>query len=255
MNDGYRSWKDAIIYVLKKNKDAMHYTEITEQVVEGKLTKEFGATPVATVNATIRRDLKNYNENSIFEHVGKGLYRLRYDETSTTVQEVEAETEIPQVINAFGIHWSRDQVKWKNNPSLFGVQFEGTVTINFGPQKGIYLLHDGHEVIYVGRTTDQTLGSRLFQHTKDRLKGRWDRFSWFGTLTVDDDGTLEITGNYSVEINEVIIALEAILIESIEPRQNRRQGDNIKGNEYLQETDPVIEEEMKKKLLIDLLKK
>ncbi len=37
----------------------------------------------------------------------------------------------------------------------------GAMPVNFHGQMGIYLLYDGREVIYVGRTTDRALGKRL----------------------------------------------------------------------------------------------
>lgn len=62
--------------------------------------------------------------------------------------------------------------------------------MDFNKQLGIYLLYDGREVIYIGRTTDRPLGRRLFEHTSDRMAARWDRFSWFGLLPVMETGAL-----------------------------------------------------------------
>ncbi len=39
----------------------------------------------------------------------------------------------------------------------------------------------------------------------------------------------------------LIPALEAILIEALEPRQNRKRGDDLAAVEYLQKADPEIE--------------
>jgi hypothetical protein len=47
----------------------------------------------------------------------------------------------------------------------------------------------GMKSSYVGRVTDQLLGRRLYQHTVDRLNGRWNRFSWFGVYLVNPDAT------------------------------------------------------------------
>ena len=74
---------------------------------------------------------------------------------------------------------------------------------------------------YVGRSTDRPLGKRLYEHTLDRLSARWDRFSWFGLLPVAESGKLGLlTGAFMAA--KLIPALEAVLIEALEPRQNRK---------------------------------
>jgi len=111
--------------------------------------------------------------------------------------------------------------------------------------EGVYLLHDRRYVVYVGRATEQTLVSRLKDHTHDRLEGRWDRFSWFGVYPVRDDGNLsdENTNEYRqpvYERNILIVTMEALLIEGLEPPQNRKRGDDFRGIEFIQEEDPDI---------------
>lgn len=39
----------------------------------------------------------------------------------------------------------------------------------------------------------------------------------------------------------MIPALEAILIEALEPRQNRKRGDDLSAVEYMQKEDPAIQ--------------
>ena len=115
------------------------------------------------------------------------------------------------------------------------------------------LLHDRERVIYVGRATD-TLFVRLKAHTTDRLSGRWDRFSWFGLKSAQSDGSL--TSHSIAWSHEVVIeTLEALLIESLEPPLNRKRGDNFSAIEYLQSTDPEIEEIRNKQLMADILKR
>ena len=108
-------------------------------------------------------------------------------------------------------------------------------------QTGIYLLHDFRDILYIGRAIDSSLGSRLLVHTRDRLKTRWNRFSWFGFRAVKANGTLDrISDNY--ELRDVISAMEALLIEALEPPQNRRGGDGFQGIEYIQAEDPKKKE-------------
>ena len=124
----------------------------------------------------------------------------------------------------------------------------GATPVDFNKQLGIYLLYDGQEVIYVRRTTDRPLGRRLYKHTINRMSAHWDRFSWFGLLPVSEDGIL---GSLPVNFNAVklIPALEAILIETLEPRQNRKRGDDLAAVEYLQRVDPEIEKQKVKAIL------
>lgn len=105
--------------------------------------------------------------------------------------------------------------------------------------KEVYILYDHHTAIYVGRTTDRPLGKRLYEHTLDRLSGRWDRFSWFGLLDVTSDGSLKersITANQTL----LISTLESILIETLEPPKNRKRGEDLSAVEYIQERDPEL---------------
>jgi len=74
----------------------------------------------------------------------------------------------------------------------------------------------------------------------DRMSSRWDRFSWFGLLPVSATGTLgQLPRSYDGA--KMIPALEAILVEALEPRQNRKRGDDLAAVEYLQHEDPEIE--------------
>ncbi|ODA67993.1 hypothetical protein A7A08_01162 [Methyloligella halotolerans] len=145
----------------------------------------------------------------------------------------------------------RERVDWKaSNPKLLGKQQAGASDVDFSSQVGVYLLHDGVRVIYVGRASD-ALGARLRAHTSDRLEGRWDRFSWFGLRAVDESGRL-VSSDASWNPSVVLDTMEALLIESLEPPLNRKRGDNFSGLEYLQVTDPAFERLNKKRLLAEL---
>lgn len=54
---------------------------------------------------------------------------------------------------------------------------------------------------------------------------------------------------------KIIPALEAILIEALEPRPNRKRGDDLSAVEYLQKEDPEIDRKKKKVLLESALSK
>jgi hypothetical protein len=156
------------------------------------------------------------------------------------------------------MHWRRDYVDWKNAPSLLGKQKDAEQQVDFNEQIGIYILYNNSQIIYVGRAMgikkDRPIAQRLFEHTVDRLEGRWDRFSWFSIYPVDDKGKLDSDFLIREVTNEnLTIVLEALLIEAMEPSQNRRRGDDFSIYEYLQVRDPTIDKKNKRLLLKELL--
>lgn len=170
------------------------------------------------------------------------------------MSELEDEEAQYEIVSSFGMFWRRDAVEWNSSPKLLGMQQIGATPVDFLKQLGIYLLYDGREVIYVGRTTDRPLGRRLYEHTLDRMSARWDRFSWFGLLPVSETGELGALPG-TVDGAKLIPALEAILIEALEPRQNRKRGDDLAAVEYIQAVDPEIEKRRVKATLDTVLKR
>lgn len=244
------SWREAIIRVLQRSNEPMHYTDIAEAIAEQGLRNEFGATPAASVNSVISVSLQNDGENSPFIRVSRGVYGLR-EHSSPQPQQSHAleEHDDTGLINAFGMYWSRSNVLWTSTPRILGQQQPGSTPVDFCNQRGVYLLHDGRSVVYVGRTTEQPLGSRLRQHISDRLNGRWDRFSWFGVYSVSEKGLLETMVEPNYDLETMIITMEALLIEALEPPQNRKRGDDFRAVEFLQVEDP----ELQKKRILELM--
>jgi hypothetical protein len=235
----------------------MHYTDIAEAIAEQGLRSEFGATPAASVNATISVSLQNEGEESPFIRAGRGLYTLR-NPPAQQAPVSESSAEEPDetgLINAFGMYWARAIVLWVSTPKILGQQQPGSTPVDFCTQRGVYLLHDGRAVVYVGRTTDQPLGIRLRQHISDRLNGRWDRFSWFGVYAVAESGALDSNATSSYTLDMLIITMEALLIEGLEPPQNRKRGDDFRAVEFLQVEDPDIQKTQIVHLMDELKKK
>lgn len=234
------SWLNAIKKVLSDSGEAMHYKDITEEIISKQLIKtKIGATPSATVSSYLTTNIDT------FQRVERGKYILKeafeFNKNNLTKNKDEKDS----IITSFGMFWSRDFITWKNKPSLLGRENAKSDIIDFKEQIGVYLLYDGREIIYVGRSTDQSIAQRLNKHTTDRLSSRWDRFSWFGLLPIDKNGKLiKALKNYNLGF--VISTLEAILIEALEPCKNRQGGKGFSSIEYIQKEDPKIE--MKRKM-------
>ena len=261
------TWKEVIAQVLYDSEGAMHYTEIADEVAKQQLKKDLGPNPAASVAATISQDMNSNGADSVFVRASKrGSYMLNeqsphlkgfvktHTHTSQTAAPTSVDTEIGGIIAAFGMYWRRDFVEWKSKPKLFGQQQLKSSRVDFGEQVGIYLLHSETGVVYVGKTAEQDLGTRLLQHTYDRLNGRWFRFSWFGMKYVNpDNGTLILPELTTATHADIISAMEAILIEGLEPPQNRRQGDFLAGIEYMQIKDSELDRKEKQKTLEDFI--
>ena len=191
----------------------------------------------AACGMPVRKNLKNYA-------------------TAEKAADEEDSEETLSFINSFGMYWGRLEVDWsKNTPKLLGVQKEGAKPVDFSHQLGVYILYDGHRPVYVGRSTNRPLGKRLYEHTTDRLRGRWSRFSWFGVIPVTEEGKLQKTDTVPSDPEAIISTLEALLIEAVEPSQNRKRGDDFNAIEYLQVEDPELAIKKQKRLLTDLMMK
>jgi len=106
---------------------------------------------------------------------------------------------------------------------------------------GIYVLYDRFEQpVQVGQAG--VIFTRLRQHQIDHPRNRWSYFSWFGSYQVGVNNKLlvkdqakELKRNVSLRygLNQV----EAVLIQVLEPRLNRRGPNWTKAEEYLQPSE------------------
>jgi len=242
------TWHKAIEKVLQSSSEPLRVSEITEQIIADELRINLGATPARTVGAQITTSIKNKGDKSPYIRIAKGIFTLKNSLNINDAVEVKNDKKIIKqidednndIISSFGMFWRRKEIAWNSQSKILGMQGIGADTIDFSKQIGIYLLYSGKEIIYVGRSIDRPISRRLYEHTIDRLSARWDTFSWFGLLPFTDEGEIqELPKNYNS--NVIIPLLESILIEALEPRQNRKRGDNFSDIEYLQKTDPLIE--------------
>jgi hypothetical protein len=75
------------------------------------------------------------------------------------------------VVISYGRKWNLEKHKddkFHDIPELSG----GSV--------GLYVLYRDRKIVYIGKS-DRNLRRRLGDHTRDRLKSKWNYFSWFIT--------------------------------------------------------------------------
>ena len=101
------SWREAIERVLREAKQPLHYAAIAEEISLRGYYKTTGATPDATVSATITTSINDEGGRSPFVRVDRGVYALRRAVTTPGVtasrppSEVQAsETGKPAVLEA-----------------------------------------------------------------------------------------------------------------------------------------------------------
>lgn len=231
------SWKDAILKILQEAGEPLHYQEITRRIGEQGLRQLSGATPAQTVN----RELNLMVQAGDVANTARGYYALhevaRQAEEVAAAEETEAEDAAANperfTVKAYGLYWDRGQVNWgPTNGQIWGQQYDQSRPVNFADQDGIYLLHKGSEIAYVGQTRTERgqsgLYGRLRYHHNDRRKSdRWDAFSWFGFRPVSENGELLPAPNGG-NLVDVINVIEAMLIEGLMPRLNMRGGDGSK---------------------------
>jgi hypothetical protein len=246
---GELTWRRAIEKVLSEAPGAMHYQKITEKIIQDRLRTNLGATPASSVVSVAVTAIKNEGNKCPFQKAGRGhfIWNAKRDLITDAPDDDENEVQY-EVISSFGMFWRRDAVDWVFTPKILGMQQIGADPVDFHKQLGIYLLYDGREIVYVGRSTERPLGRRLYEHTLDRMSTRWDRFSWFGLLPVSEEGNIGILPE-SYPGKMIVPAVEAILIEALEPRQNRKRGDDLSAVEYIQ----VEDQEIRKKKIMESL--
>lgn len=142
------------------------------------------------------------------------------------------------MIQTIGLYWSVDDVFWgrgKKRGRLLGVpeHKKKDDPIDFRDQIAIYVLYADFRPIYAGQvgSKKQRLFDRLKQHRTGDLRGRWNRFSWYGLRRVlkVSKRLSNANKNFHPKLAGVLNHVEGILIDATEPGQNRQSGRFGKG--------------------------
>ena len=140
------------------------------------------------------------------------------------------------LIKAYGVFWRADEIAWQPGRGMpFRLVGRNTVErrrlllADMRSQSGIYILYSDHGPYYVGLVGKERLGPRLRDHyLKDRHRGKWNRFSWFGFRKVllrrDGDGFCELkdlaTRSHGQPAKE-LADIEALLIQALGLNSNK----------------------------------
>ena len=153
------------------------------------------------------------------------------------------------IIRNYGLFWTELDTDWGKRGaagSLRGVKAKNSTgpDIDFAEQVGIYVLYADYRIVYVGQTGsgDQKLLRRLRDHRRDHLAGRWNQYSWFGTRSVNLNGSLKAEQDgLSTSVPLALDHMEAILIAASEPPLNRQGGSfGAECDQYLQVRDEDV---------------
>ena len=230
----------------------MHYGEISDRILSRGYYETYSAIPAATVNAQLAASIRNDGNKSPFLRVGRGVFALNNSPVKAvalalvpTPRQIKfqpciemEEDSSGSIIKAFGMFWQRDLVVWENGPKLYGKHQASQTPIDFGAQSGIYILYDHQAVVHIGSSIDCQMGKRLYEHTRDRLGSRWNRFSWFGLHDVTQEGNLceiNLQDEIRISIDTFSATIEALSIAVLDPALNRILGNDFPGVEYIQE--------------------
>lgn len=147
-------------------------------------------------------------------------------------------------IKNFGFMWERDKVDWGargrgGRAVLVGKMVDSrSREVDFSEQMGIYVLYDRFEKpVQIGQA--QNILRRLRQHRRNHLRNRWSYFSWFGFFQVSSSNKLLVKDSgpelrRTLTLGDALNELDAILIQVLEPRLNRRGSNWGETEEYLQ---------------------
>lgn len=165
------------------------------------------------------------------------------------------------MIKAYGRLWKREFVDWSKKGLHGTFQYEPKnakarkVDTNCWNQRGIYVLYQGYEPVYVGRVgTGETtnIGNRLNAHRTNKWEDKWDRFSWYGVCAINKtDGQVRDAPKTLADTPDKIISdLEAIAI-FISDTKNKR-AESLKADEIKQiEHSDIPPDQMSNRTLLE----
>ena len=119
-------------------------------------------------------------------------------------------------IAAFGRHWEFGEEE-ASSRKLLGMRQGGKILVNMADQIGVYILYEREKAVYVGKTDSGGLIDRLGAHSRGSKWRRWDRFSWFGLRTINEEtGELQELDE-KARLGLITDIGESLLIDVLQP--------------------------------------
>lgn len=210
-----------------------------KEIIEAFMLEEEGSVRYGSVYERFPKLFKDpkscwvYLDNH-FKRIGKGffIHKNYYDDYMKN-NRISAKDDF--IFATYGKYWRvKSGKKFMIGKETYG---NSSKEVDFTAQNGIYFLHDDNKkIIYIGKAT-KSISTRIAQHTKDHLAGKWSSFSWFGYYGVDENtGTLRTSKMSTNEMGKdrVIDFFEAIFIEMLDNTENQKSGNNFDIEEYSQ---------------------
>ncbi len=166
-------------------------------------------------------------------------------------------------IKKYGLFWKRHDVWWgKRGDRYHKGEFQGkrkdtenSRIVDLRNQIGFYVLYDIHDnqddkLVYCGYSGEAdtwALFKRIRQHQQgnERLFREWNQFSWFGIGNLGDDNVFPQGDLNNPEMRLTFLKqIEAIMIATSQPMENRDAGSFRKAKKYLQHPHPRARDQL-----------
>jgi hypothetical protein len=141
------------------------------------------------------------------------------------------------IIKNVGWMWHRRFINW-NRRKLIGFSSPGDRKENFANQSAIYALYNHcNSCVYIGLAGKKEQGAlydRMRTHAiDDRLFCSWERFSWFGFLSIQalHKQTWNDEWKITTDVEETMHVIEAVAIHVFRPNFNASWG-NLRDVEW-----------------------
>jgi hypothetical protein len=235
----------SIAEIISDSSGSMDYGEIASKLAENGKIAAFGAMPYKSVSAIIEDAILKDGDDCPFVKTYPGAYILGKNARPEHLRAAKAlSSDLPDplgIITCYGKLWNRYDVNLMPSAQIMGCQIPASPKVNFAEQAGIYALHLNNETVtYIGQTGERTLGECLFDHTRGRMNGLFEKFSFYGFRPVLDDGTFGSLPE-KADIQEVMASMLSALVEVANPKANRRYFDKFSQLEFEQWPDPKTE--------------
>jgi hypothetical protein len=230
--------------VISKAEEPLDCEQIAVELAERGHIGNFGVIPRKLICSVIEDAIAKEGDQCPIVRTEPGVYVAR---KLASPEDLRAASSLPSedvfnskgIITCYGPGWLRDVCDWNPTPLDFiGCQYRQSPKIDFSNQVGVYALSSkppGKEecLVYTGVTFDRTIGECLHGHTQDRLSGRWNQFSFYGLLPINEDGTFGSLP-HDCTMADTMASLQSILVEVATPPANRRSFDYFSTLEFIQ---------------------